>query len=56
MWSLSLRPRRTQANPQRMDVLYKITEGQRVFVNRVLVTGLNFTRPYIVESPDAHSA
>ena len=34
--------------PQRMDVLYKITEGQRVFVDRVIVTGLDFTRPYIV--------
>ena len=31
-----------------MDVVYKITEGQRVFVDRVLVTGLNYTRPYIV--------
>ena len=31
-----------------MDVLYKITEGQRVFVDRVIVTGLDFTRPYIV--------
>jgi len=35
-------------NADRMDVLYKITEGQRVFVNRVVVTGLDFTRPYIV--------
>ncbi len=34
--------------PQRMDVLYKISEGQRVFVDRVLVTGLRYTRPYIV--------
>ena len=34
--------------PPRMDVVYKITEGQRVFVNRVLITGLNHTRPYIV--------
>jgi len=34
--------------PNRMDVLYKITEGQRVFVDRVLITGLNYTRPYIV--------
>jgi len=34
--------------PQRMDVLYKITEGQRVFVDRVIVTGLDFTRPYVV--------
>ncbi len=30
--------------PQRMDVVYKITEGQRVFVNRVLVSGLRNTR------------
>jgi outer membrane protein insertion porin family len=34
--------------PQRMDVVYKITEGQQVFVNRVLVTGLRYTRPYVV--------
>lgn len=34
--------------PQRMDVLYKITEGQRVFVDRVVITGLAFTRPYVV--------
>jgi outer membrane protein insertion porin family len=36
------------AEPQRMDVLYKITEGQRVFVDRVIITGLDFTRPYVV--------
>ena len=35
-------------NAERMNVVYKITEGQRVFVNRVVVTGLDFTRPYIV--------
>ena len=34
--------------PNRMDVVYKVTEGQRVFVDRVLVTGLNYTRPYVV--------
>ena len=34
--------------PQRMNVLYKIIEGQQVFVDRVVVTGLDFTRPYIV--------
>ncbi len=34
--------------PQRMNVVYQITEGQRVFVDRVLVSGLDFTRPYIV--------
>ena len=35
-------------DPERMDVLYKITEGQRVFVDRVIITGLDFTRPYVV--------
>ncbi len=34
--------------PQRMDVVYKIVEGQRVFVDRVLVSGLTYTRPYVV--------
>jgi outer membrane protein insertion porin family len=34
--------------PQRMNVVYKITEGQRVFVDRVIVSGLAFTRPYVV--------
>ncbi|MGC2108611.1 MAG: outer membrane protein assembly factor BamA [Candidatus Korobacteraceae bacterium] len=34
--------------PNRMNVIYKITEGQRVFVDRVIVTGLTFTRPYVV--------
>ena len=33
---------------QRINVVYKITEGQRVYVDRVLITGLNHTRPYIV--------
>ncbi|HTV65046.1 MAG TPA: outer membrane protein assembly factor BamA [Bryocella sp.] len=32
----------------RMDVVYKITEGQRVFVNRVIITGISYTRPYVV--------
>ena len=42
------------ANPvpndqQRMNVVYTITEGQQVFVDRVIVSGLEFTRPYIVD-------
>ena len=32
-----------------MNVVYTITEGQQVFVDRVLVSGLEFTRPYIVD-------
>ena len=35
-------------DPQRMNVMYKITEGQRVFVDRVIITGLHYTRPYVV--------
>jgi outer membrane protein insertion porin family len=34
--------------PYRMDVLYKVMEGQQVSVDRVIATGLNYTRPYIV--------
>lgn len=35
-------------DPQHMNVTYKIDEGQRVFVNRVIITGLDHTRPYVV--------
>ena len=35
--------------PNRMNVVYTITEGERVFVNRVIITGLEFTRPYVVD-------
>ena len=35
--------------PNRMDVTYTIHEGQPVFVDQVLVSGLNHTRPYIVQ-------
>jgi outer membrane protein insertion porin family len=35
-------------NPLRMDIIYKITEGPQVFVDRILVSGLNHTRPYVV--------
>lgn len=34
--------------PDRMDLTYTIREGQQFFVNRVLVDGLNYTRPYVV--------
>ncbi len=34
--------------PTRMDVTYKITQGQRVNVNQVIVTGTENTKPYIV--------
>jgi outer membrane protein insertion porin family len=34
--------------PQRMQVAYTITEGEQVFVDRVLVSGREYTRPYVV--------
>ena len=37
------------SDPQRMDVTYTINEGEQVFVDRVIVTGLNYTRPYVVD-------
>jgi outer membrane protein insertion porin family len=35
--------------PHRMDVSFTITEGERVFVDHVYVSGLEVTRPYVVE-------
>ena len=32
-----------------MNVVYTITEGQQVFVDHVLVSGLEFTRPFVVD-------
>ena len=42
----------TQAEPDdptKIDVTYKITEGRQVFVDKVLIAGLHFTRPSVVE-------
>lgn len=36
-------------NPTRMDVTFAIHEGEQIFVDRVLVSGLHYTRPYIVD-------
>ena len=34
--------------PQRMQVAYTITEGEQVFVDRVVVSGRQYTRPYVI--------
>jgi len=39
-------PSSGQAN--RQDVSFKITEGRQVFVDKILVSGLRFTRPFVV--------
>ena len=36
-------------NPNKIDVSYTINEGTQVFVNKVLISGLNYTRPFIVD-------
>ena len=38
-----------EGQPYRMDVTYTIAEGQRVNVDRLIVTGLEHTRPYILD-------
>jgi outer membrane protein insertion porin family len=37
-----------QGEPQRMQVTYTISEGEQVFVDRVLVSGREYTRAYVV--------
>jgi outer membrane protein insertion porin family len=37
------------ADPNKIDVAYTITEGPQVFVDKVLISGLNYTRPFVVE-------
>jgi outer membrane protein assembly complex protein YaeT len=36
-------------DPLREDLVYRITEGGKVDVDRVITTGLEYTRPYIVD-------
>jgi outer membrane protein assembly complex protein YaeT len=36
------------ADPSKVDVVFHIAEGQQIFVRKVLLTGLHFTRPQTV--------
>ncbi len=36
-------------DPHRMDVTFTINEGERLFVDRIFVSGLHFTRPFVVQ-------
>ena len=36
-------------NPHRMDVTYTLHEGQPVSIDHVIVSGLHYTKPYIVD-------
>jgi outer membrane protein insertion porin family len=35
--------------PNQMDVTYTLNEGQQTIVNKVLVSGLHYTRPHVVQ-------
>ncbi len=35
--------------PNRMNVSFTVKEGEQFFVNQVLLSGLNYTRPYVVK-------
>lgn len=37
------------ADPTKVDLSYTITEGEQIFVDNVLVAGLHFTRPFVVD-------
>jgi outer membrane protein insertion porin family len=37
------------SEPNHMDVTFTINEGQQIFVDQVFVSGLNFTRPFVVQ-------
>ena len=37
-----------RADPSKVDVVFHITEGQQIFVRKVLLTGLHYTRPETV--------
>ena len=34
--------------PNRQDVAFKITEGRQVFVDKILISGLRYTKPFVV--------
>ena len=46
---LNLQQTPEAGNPDLIDVKLQITEGERIFVNRVLISGLNYTRSSTIE-------
>jgi outer membrane protein assembly factor BamA len=39
------------ADPTKTDVTLKVTEGEQVFIGKVLLSGENHVRPYVVGRP-----
>jgi len=46
--NIALEQHQSAQDPQRMDVTLHVTEGPQIFVDKVLVSGVHHTRPYIV--------
>jgi outer membrane protein assembly factor BamA len=46
--SLETSAKPVPGNPNAMNVTYHIREGEQVFVDRILISGMRFTRPYVV--------
>ena len=36
-------------NPQVINVNFRVTEGQQSFINRIFISGLHYTRPFVVD-------
>jgi len=34
--------------PNRQDITFKVTEGRQVFIDKILVSGLQYTKPFVV--------
>jgi outer membrane protein insertion porin family len=47
---VEIRQTKESANADKTDVALNVTEGQQVFVNRVLLSGVEHTRPKVVQS------
>ena len=46
---LSVKQQPESGDPQKMDVALNVTEGQQVFVDKVLLSGIEHTRPAVVD-------
>ena len=45
---VNVEQRNDPKDPERVDVTMNVDEGQQVFINKVLVSGLHYTRPAVV--------
>jgi outer membrane protein insertion porin family len=42
---IEVEPHAEEGDPDKVDVAFRVTEGQQIFVRKVLLTGLHYTRP-----------